>query len=665
MMLLQETPPGGERKGAIPMTDRTYPHLCSPITIRNVTFRHRMCSAPMGSVDIPADGCLGRAAAKFYELRARGGAAAVTASEVIVDPATDGTQGFFLDNAIPGSLQGAATVADAITRHGAVASIELNHCGQYAKTYLSHLGNSMVYGPNEGVREDGMPIHALTADELAQVAAAFGRAAAVARQAGFQMVTVHMGHGWLLNQFLSPYFNHRTDEYGGSLENRVRFPRQVLQAIRDAAGPGLLIEVRMSGAEAFEGGYGVDEGARIAHAIEDLTDIIHVSAGSFKYGFAVTHPPMFSEHGCNVHLAAEIKKHVSVPVATVGALNDPAQMEEILATGQADLIMMGRALLADPELPDKVMAGREDDIVRCLRCFTCMAQRAIDQTRRCAINPRIGREQDGLEVVPARHSRRVLVAGGGVGGMEAAVTAARRGHRVVLCEKSERLGGILNSEWAIPFKYEMYQLGQSLARQLEQEGVEVRLNTPVDPDYVRREAPDALIVALGSHPIVPPLPGIHGDNVIVVNRYDEERARVTGEVVVLGGGLAGCECAIHLAREGKSVHVVEMRDELAPDANPRHRPILLDQMARLTTVHTGLRGVEVTGEGLVCEDGAGQRVLVPGSTVICAVGQRANRDEAEALRDCAPWVRLIGDCVRPSNITNAVYQGYHAALDVR
>ena len=646
------------------MNNRNFPHLCSPIRIRNVTFRSRMCSAPMGSVDIPADGCLGRAAAKFYELRARGGAASVTASEVIVDPATDGTQGFFLDNAIPGSLQGAATVADAITRHGAVASIELNHCGQYAKTYLSHLGNSMVYGPNEGVREDGMPIHALTADELAQVAAAFGRAAAVARQAGFQMVTVHMGHGWLLNQFLSPYFNHRTDEYGGSLENRVRFPRQVLQAIRDAAGPGLLIEVRMSGAEAFEGGYGVDEGARIAHAIEDLTDIIHVSAGSFKYGFAVTHPPMFSEHGCNVHLAAEIKKHVSVPVATVGALNDPAQMEEILATGQADLIMMGRALLADPELPDKVMAGREDDIVRCLRCFTCMAQRAIDQTRRCAINPQIGREQDGLEVVPARHSRRVLVAGGGVGGMEAAVTAARRGHRVVLCEKSERLGGILNSEWAIPFKYEMYQLGQSLARQLEQEGVEVRLNTPVDPDYVRREAPDALIVALGSHPIVPPLPGIHGDNVIVVNRYDEERARVTGEVVVLGGGLAGCECAIHLAREGKSVHVVEMRDQLAPDANVRHRPLLLAEIDKYVTVHTGYTGKQVTAEGIVCVDKDGQERLVPGTTVICALGQRSRTDVVEALRDAAPYVAVIGDASRVSTITNAVYWGYHAALDI-
>ena len=646
------------------MINGSYPHLCSPIKIRNVTFRHRMCSAPMGSVDIPADGCLGRAAAKFYELRARGGAASVTASEVIVDPATDGTQGFYLDNAIPGSLQGAARVADAITRHRAVASIELNHCGQYAKTYLSQLGNNVVYGPNDGVREDGMTIRALTADEIASIAAAFGRAAAVAHRAGFQMVTVHMGHGWLLNQFMSPYFNHRTDEYGGSLENRVRFARQVLTAIREAAGPDLIIEVRMSGAEVFEGGYDVQEGARIAHAIEDLVDILHISAGSFKYGFAVTHPPMFSDHGCNVHLAAEIKKHVSVPVATVGALNDPAQMEEIISSGQADLIMMARALLADPQLPNKVMAGRSEDITRCLRCFTCMAQRAIDQTRRCAVNPMIGREEDGLEVIPARRSKKVLVVGGGVGGMKAAITAAQRGHRVILCEKTGKLGGILNSEQAIPFKYEMYQLGQTMARELEQEGVEVRLNTEVNQYYAQAQNPDAIIVAVGSTPIIPPVGNIGEGNVILVNDYYLRKGRVADKVVVLGGGLAGCECAIHLAHEGKQVHLVEMREELAVDANPRHRPILLAEVEKLVTVHTGLRGVGVMDDGLLCEDAQGNRLTVPGNTVICAVGQRANRAAAEELLGCAPWVRLIGDCVRPSNITNAVYQGYHAALDI-
>ncbi len=648
------------------MAERKFPLLCSPLKVRNVMFRNRMCAAPTGSVDIPADGCFGRPAAKFYELRAKGGAASITASEVIADPATDGTQGFRLDNAVPGSLQGAARVADTITRHGAVASVELNHCGQYAKTYLNELGNGVVYGPDAGVREDGLEIKALTREELASVADAFGRAAALAARAGFQMVTVHMGHGWLINQFLSPWFNHRTDEYGGSLENRVRFARQVLEAIRAAAGPDLLIEVRMSGAELFDGGYDLAEGCRIAHAIEDRADIIHVSAGSFKYGFADTHPPMFREHGCNVYLAAEIKKHVSIPVATVGALNDPAQMEEILASGKADLIMMARPLLADPELPNKVMAGREEDITRCLRCFTCMAQRAIDQTRRCAVNPMIGREEDGLEIVPARRARKVLVVGGGIGGMEAAVTAARRGHRVVLCEAGGVLGGILNSERDIPFKYEMYQLGQSLARQLDQEGVEVRLNTPVDPEYARREGADAIIAALGSVPLVPNLPGMDGEQVILVNDYGRRLDEVRGQVVVLGGGQAGCECALHLAQTGRQVHLVEQNTVLAPDANPRHRPILLDYLekAETLTIHTGLTGVEVTREGLKCRDASGGEVLIPGETVICAAGQRANRAGAEALLGCAPWVRLIGDCLKPANIATAIQQGYYAALDI-
>ena len=193
-------------------------------------------------------------------------------------------------------------------------------------------------------------------------------------------------------------------------------------------------------------GYDVDEACRIAEAIQDKVDLIHVSAGSHRFGFHITHPSMFAEHGCNVYLAAEVKKHVSVPVATLGAINDPAMMEEIIASGKADVIEMGRELLADPFLPAKTMANRPEDIVKCLRCFTCMAERVVTTTRRCAINPLIGHEMEGMEIQPAPKSKKVLVAGGGVGGMEAAVTAAKRGHKVVLCEKSGALGGILKSE---------------------------------------------------------------------------------------------------------------------------------------------------------------------------------------------------------------------------
>ena len=488
--------------------------------------------------------------------------------------------------------------------------------------------------------------------------------AGLAKRAGFEMIMIHGGHGWLINQFLSPYFNKRTDEYGGSLENRCRLACEVLDAVRKAVGPRFPIEFRMSGSELFDGGYDLDEGVRIAQQIESRVDLLHVSAGTYQRGFGNTHPSMFKEHGCNVYLAAEIKKHVSVPVATIGALNDPAQMEEIIASGKADVVYMARALLADPELPRKVTENRTDEIVHCLRCFTCMAERAATGTRRCTVNPLIGREIEGTEVQPAPVKKRVLVAGGGPGGLYAAYTAARRGHEVILCEKDAELGGILKSEQAIPFKHEMYELAGTYARLARKAGVEIRLNTPVTPEYAEQLAPDALIIAVGSSPLVPNIPGLHGDNVVVVNNYYREKDKVTDDVVVFGGGLAGCECAIHLGMEGRRVHLVEMRDELAPDANVRHRPLLLAEVEKYVTAHTGYRGVEVRADGALCQDGEGNEVLVPGTTVICALGQRSNTTLVEQLRNGAPFVRVIGDAAKVSTITNAVYWGYHAALDI-
>ena len=644
-----------------------FPHLCQPITLGRVTFRNRMFSAPMGGTDITADCSVGPRTPGFYELRAKGGAAAVTASELVVHPQTDASHMFHINLTTPGNLAGWTFLADAVARHGAVPSVELSHSGQYAGTYLVDKDKKKSltqFGPSDWVRPDGIPVKALTKEQIADIVKSYGEAATLAKRVGFQMVMVHGGHGWLVNQFLSPAFNHRTDEYGGSFENRLRFAREVLTEVRKAVGSGFPIEFRMSGAELFDGGYTLEDGVKIAQGVEDLVDLIHVSAGSYQFGFFTTHLPMFAPHGNNVYLAAEIKKHVHKPVATIGALNDPAQMEEIIASGRADVVEMARALLADPFLPNKVMAGQEDEIVRCLRCFTCMAERPTTGTRRCTVNPLIGRECEGTDVLPAARKKKVVVAGGGVGGMKAAITAAQRGHQVILLEKTDELGGILKSEQALPFKYEMYQLGLTFARQMEKEGVEVRLNTPATPELLEQLAPDALILAVGSSPIVPPLPGIDGDNVVVVNNYYLEKEKVADTVVVLGGGLAGCECAVHLGMEGKQVHLVEMRDSLAVDCNIRHRPILMQQVDKYTTVHTGLQGLRVTEEGLVCKDGEGKEVLIPGKTVICAVGQRSNRDTVNELRGCAPFVREIGDCARVSNITNAVYQGYHAALDI-
>lgn len=650
--------------------ERKYPHLCAPIALGRTTFRNRMFSAPMGGTDITNDGCIGPKSTAFYELRAKGGAAAVTVSECMVHPETDGSHAYHLDESILNSLACATYTADAIRRHGAMPSLELSHSGMYSGTYMTDKNKQhgmTRWGPSATVRPDGVQVGELTCGMIGEIVAAYGHVAGLAKRAGFELLMIHGGHGWLINQFLSPMFNMRTDEYGGSLENRCRFAIEVLKSVREAVGPFFPIEFRLSGAEFVEEGYGLDEGIRIAQQLEPYIDLLHVTAGTYQRTFGITHPSMFTDHGRNVYLAAEIKKHVKVPVATIGGLNDPAQMEEIIATGKADVVYMARALLADPFLPRKVTENRDDEIVRCLRCFTCMAERAATSTRRCTVNPLIGRECEGDEVTPALVKKKVLVAGGGPGGLYAAYTAARRGHHVVLCEKENELGGILKSEQALPFKYEMYQLTGAYEKLARDAGVEIRLNTEVTREYAEKENADALIIAVGSEPLVPPIPGLDGDNVVVVNNYYREKDQVGGEVVVMGGGLAGCECAIHLAQEGKTVRLVEMRDELAPDANVRHRPLMLKQMDELDkklTIYTGHKALKVTADGVVRQGKDGKEVLVPGGSVICALGQRSRANVVEQLRDAAPFVQVIGDAAKVSTITNAVYWGYHAALDI-
>ena len=522
-----------------------YPHLCAPITIAGVTFRNRMFSAPMGGTDITNDGCIGPKSTAFYELRAKGGAGAVTVSECMVHPATDGSHAYHLDESILNSLAAATYTADAIRRHGAMPSLELSHSGMYSGTYMTDKTKQhgmAQWGPSACTRPDGVEVGELTKEMIADIVKAYGHVAGLAKRAGFEMLMIHGGHGWLINQFFSPYFNKRTDEYGGCLENRCRFAIEVLKAVREAVGPRFPIEFRMSGSELFEGGYDLEEGCRIAQQIEPYIDLLHVSAGTYQRGFGDTHPSMFKEHGC--------------------------------------------------------------------------------------------------------------------------YTAARRGHQVILCEKDAELGGILKSEQALPFKQEMYQLAGTYANLARKAGVEIRLNTAVTPELVAAEAPDALIIAVGSAPLVPPIPGLKGDNVVVVNNYYKEKDKVTDDVVVFGGGLAGCECAIHLGQEGKRVHLVEMRDVLAPDANVRHRPLLLKEIEKYVTVHTGCKGLEVRPDGILCETKDGEQVLVPGTSVICALGQRSRTADVEALRGTAPFVRIIGDAAKVSTITNAVYWGYHAALDI-
>ena len=601
----------------------------------------------------------------------------------MVHPVTDGSHAYHLDTAVLNSLASATYAADAISRHGAVPSLELSHSGMYAGTYMTDKTRQhemCQWGPSDTTRPDGVPVRALSKEQIDEIVQAYGTVAGLAKRAGFEMIMIHGGHGWLINQFLSPYFNHRTDEYGGSLENRCRFACQVLDAVRAAVGPMFPIEFRFSGSELFEGGYDLEEGVRIAQTLESRIDLLHVSAGTYQRGFGDTHPSMFKDHGCNVYLAAEIKKHVSIPVATIGGLNDPAQMEEIIASGKADVVYMARALLADPFLPRKVMENRSEDIVHCLRCFTCMAERAATGTRRCTVNPLIGREMEGDEVQPALVKKKVLIAGGGPGGLYAAWTAARRGHSVVLCEKEVALGGILKSEIALPFKREMFALTETYERFARNAGVEIRFNTEVTPEYVEKEAPDALIIAAGSRPLVPPIKGLKENidagnvntifgmiNNVNAGKYPEEACQGK-KVVVVGGGSVGLDVIEYFAPRGAECTIIDMLPQIGMLADPITKCSMRethDKYGVKEYVNTALQEVKENAFTVKLPDGTIQDLEFDYG--FNCLGMRSNNpvlpEIQEAFADTHTYVYTIGDSVRARRIMEGTMEG-RAILNV-
>jgi 2,4-dienoyl-CoA reductase-like NADH-dependent reductase (Old Yellow Enzyme family) len=321
-------------------------------------------------------------------------------------------------------------------------------------------------------------VEAMSEELILHIIEKFGLAAAWAKRCGFNMVTVHGGHGWLIAQFMSPKVNTRSDRWGGGFENRMRFPLAVVESIRKHVGSGFPIELRMSGSECSEDAYDLSEGIKIAKALDGKVDILHISAGhhEFEDTFLITHPSMFMEDGVNVKYAAEIKKHVKTPVATVGALTDPMMMEEIIASGKADIVQLGRQSIADPDLPIKARLGREDDIDRCMRCCMCFSGAGTHRYLQCAINPSIGRELEEKSAIPPRSKKRVLIAGGGVGGMQAALSASRLGHEVTLCEKADRLGGVLRCEEGVPFKARLEEYLDRQALRISRAPIALRLH---------------------------------------------------------------------------------------------------------------------------------------------------------------------------------------------
>ncbi|MCD8088819.1 MAG: FAD-dependent oxidoreductase [Oscillospiraceae bacterium] len=650
-----------------------YPHIFAPLTIKGVTFKNRVMDAPKTTDrtvfpgGTPTPECI-----NGYEVRARGGVSCVTVTESFVDDDRsarhDHTIDFYTPNKSVYHQEALFVLAESITRHGAVASVELNHTG--AVNHPATIKDRKnPFGPSAFVREDGIQVEEMTEQDMEEVASHFAAAALGAKLAGFQMIMLHGGHGWLLGQYISPLTNKRTDKYGGSMENRARFPLMVIDHIRKACGEDFLIEYRMSGAERVPGGLELSEAVEFAKIIQDKVDIIHVTSGMYhnhvesKAFSSIYHP-----HGCNLDLAAAIKAAVHIPVTAVGGFNSPEQIEEAIASGKCDFVALGRQMLADPDFVNKVARGKEDEIMPCLRC-SCFNPLASDPDKRvqvapfeCTVNPTSMR-QLRLEWSPKvkEPGQKVLVVGGGPGGMYAALTAAERGHRVTLMDKGEKLGGAL---WYTDYdchKDDMRKLRDHLANRVYRAEVDVQLGVTVTRETIEDFAPDAVILAIGGRPVAPRIPGLRENAKYALNVYTETPGK---KCVMIGGGQVGIEVAMHLGDTGHQVEVLEMLDDYARDALWSHKEAFRIFRPESMTIHCSTQVTEVTPKGVKALAPDGSEVFYEADSVYYALGFRSPADELEPLMTVCPRTAVIGDCKKPARILQATRDGMFAAMDI-
>ncbi len=675
-----------------------YPHLFSPITIANHNYRNRILCAPMvfGFMALVKERT--ETMYRLAEERAKGGTATVTIGETPINN-SDAPDVLFPGTGVDYTKREGAgfeaykRYADVIKKHGAIAMIEIFHAGE-AKNPLTLADKTNPWGPMGYFREDGITVEAFDAGKMKKVRDDFVTCSEFMKAAGFDGVCIHGGHGFLFTQFLSPATNRRTDQYGGNLLNRGRFPREILGDIKKSLGHDFIVELRINGADLVEGGTTADQTADFCSTLDGMVDIIHISSGWKSKGYDTWEfTSHYEPHGVHVERAAIVKRRTKIPVTVVGGINSPELAEEIIAEGKADLVSVARQLIADPEFVNKIKSGREDQIRRCIRCYHCypgpseipgdksmsalsvLAAPSIKTTAKslswsgpgwkCTINPRSSNEVEIDSMPKPQGSREVLVIGGGPGGMQAAITACDRSHKVTLVEKDSSLGGVLQYTDADLHKVDLRNFKDLLAREVRRRKIRVLLSTEATPEFLAKSKPDAVVLAIGASPAAASIPGIEA--AMHVLQVYKAYGKVGKKVVMLGGGQRACETALHLADKGHDVTIIEESERLAPEASRMPLTATIRQVEKRNNIaaKTGAKCLEITPEGVKIER-AGKAEIITGDTIVYSFGMRAKRAEVERLRAAAGRATIfeVGDCVRGATVFEAVNEGFLAAMRI-